>query len=107
MTVLYVALVLVFVLAIAVIAGTALSRLGALDSEPGDEDGSCDLGQDEVAEEDVDDIGEPLATRADRERAKLRHPSARRAAAPAPGFGRGQVPRRRVVLPRPRSPWER
>jgi hypothetical protein len=93
----YVALLVVFVLAIAILVGTALSRLGATD---------CDLHEHDEHDEDVDEADEGPDTGDDRDRAKLRHPSAHRPA-PAPGFGRGQAPHRRVFLPRPRSARER
>lgn len=97
----YIALLVVFVLAIAVLVGTALSRLGATD---------CDLHEHGEDNEDVDEVMDETDdgpdTGDDRDRAKLRHPSAHRPA-PAPGFGRGQAPHRRVFLPRPRSARER
>lgn len=88
----YVSLGVVTVLAMAVIVGTALSRLGDDDLDEHDEA--------------VDEAEETSAVGEARDRAKLRHPSAHQPAAPAPGYGRGQAPRR-VSLPRPRAARER
>lgn len=100
----YVALVLVFVLAIGIIVGTALSRLGAEDGDP----------YEHHEDEAVDEADDGAATGEDLDRAKSRHPSAhrpalptRRAVLPASGSGRGQAPHQPLFLPRPRGARER